>query len=157
MNIKPLIDLLLSDGASDEVSHKNTSDQNQTIENIKESLSHRHTEMDRKLDKIAQNQEKIYNSLNARVKSLEDNFSKLKVFVEQNADDLQHESLSTIHILERLDLLEYRRCRFKIPKWIRVSFEKIRNRLPEIYMFTIGCILSGAVAAGIFWIVSNTN
>ena len=157
MNIKPLIDLLLSDGASDEVSHKNTSDQNQTIENIKESLSHRHTEMDRKLDKIAQNQEKIYNSLNARVKSLEDNFSKLKVFVEQNADDLQHESLSTIHTLERLDLLEYRRCRFKIPKWISVSFEKIRKRLPEIYMFSIGCMLSGAVAAAIFWIVSNTN
>jgi hypothetical protein len=157
MNIKPLIDLLLSDGASDEDSHKNTSDQNQAIENIKESLRHRNDEMDRKLAKIAQNQERIYSSLNTRVKSLEDNFSKLRVFVEQNTDDLQHESLSTIEILERLDLLEYSGRRFKIPKWARVSFEKVCHRLPEIYMFCIGCTLSGAVAAAIFWIVSNTN
>jgi len=157
MDIKPLMDLLLKIEALVKGLHSPADDKSQEIDSIKESAGHRHDELDAKLISIAQNQQKIYNTLNTRVKVLEDNFSQLKLFVEQNTDDLRLESLSSIRALERLDVLEYKQNRFRIPRWIKSVVGKIRNRLPEIYMFGIGCILSGTVAAAVFWLVTNTN
>jgi len=122
---------------------------------IHDALSCLRDEVDENVNGLARKQSSDKMQCDEQLVGISHSISSLKSSVAGNTSELQYLQFLLSDLEEKVALLSAQKSGKKFWKRLRIPKIKLRINREDLYLFLVGCLVSGSVAAGLFWFLSN--